>query len=183
MTSLLCTEPRTILILGTGYLGRALAERLREAGHIPLTADIDPQQAIYEADMTDSASMHRLAARIPEPCLIVMCASTRGGGTEAYRNLYTRGAENTLEAFPGKPVIFCSSTSVYGITDGRWVTEEHNVYPPRKKGVFFSRRNRPFWPPREPSYVWRPSTDRDAASWSPTIAPREPRCPATWTDG
>ena len=133
MTSLLCTEPRTILILGTGYLGRALAERLREAGHIPLTADIDPQQAIYEADMTDSASMHRLAARIPEPCLIVMCASTRGGGTEAYRNLYTRGAENTLEAFPGKPVIFCSSTSVYGITDGRWVTEEHNVYPTTEK--------------------------------------------------
>ena len=69
MTSLLCTEPRTILILGTGYLGRALAERLREAGHIPLTADIDPQQAIYEADMTDSASMHRLAARIPAPCI------------------------------------------------------------------------------------------------------------------
>ena len=83
--------------------------------------------------MTDSASMHRLAARIPEPCLIVMCASTRGGGTEAYRNLYTRGAENTLEAFPGKPVIFCSSTSVYGITDGRWVTEEHNVYPTTEK--------------------------------------------------
>ena len=31
MTSLLCTESRTVLILGTGYLGRALAERLREA--------------------------------------------------------------------------------------------------------------------------------------------------------
>ena len=133
MTSLLCTESRTVLILGTGYLGRALAERLREAGHIPLTADIDPKQAIYEADMTDSASMHRLAARIPEPCLIVMCASTRGGGTEDYLRLYTKGAENTLEAFPGKPVIFCSSTSVYGITDGRWVTEEHNVYPTTEK--------------------------------------------------
>ena len=83
--------------------------------------------------MTDSASMHRLAARIPEPCLIVMCASTRGGGTEDYLRLYTKGAENTLEAFPGKPVIFCSSTSVYGITDGRWVTEEHNVYPTTEK--------------------------------------------------
>ena len=100
MTSLLCTEPRTILILGTGYLGRALAERLREAGHIPLTADIDPQQAIYEADMTDSSSMHRLAARIPEPCLIVMCASTRGGGTEAYRNLYTRGRKTRWKHSP-----------------------------------------------------------------------------------
>lgn len=26
MTGLLCTEPRAVLILGTGYLGKALAE-------------------------------------------------------------------------------------------------------------------------------------------------------------
>lgn len=58
-----------------------------------------------------------------------MCASTRGGGEEAYRNLYAHGTRNTLEAFSGTPVIFCSSTAVYGITDGRWITEEHNVYP------------------------------------------------------
>ena len=73
--------------------------------------------------------MQGLAARIPSPQIIVMCASTRGGGEEAYRNLYAHGTRNTLEAFSGTPVIFCSSTAVYGITDGRWITEEHNVYP------------------------------------------------------
>ena len=135
MTGLLCKNPRIVLILGTGYLGKALAESLRKAGHTALTADIDPQKAIYEADVADRASMQGLAARIPSPQIIVMCASTRGGGEEAYRNLYANGTRNTLEAFPGTPVIFCSSTAVYGITDGRWITEEHNVYPSSGKTV------------------------------------------------
>lgn len=67
MTSFLCKNPRVILILGTGYLGKALAESLRKAGHTALTADIDPQKAIYEADVADRASMQGLAARIPSP--------------------------------------------------------------------------------------------------------------------
>ena len=105
MTGLLCKNPRIVLILGTGYLGKALAESLRKAGHTALTADIDPQKAIYEADVADQASMQGLAARIPSPQIIVMCASTRGGGEEAYRNLYAHGTRNTLEAFSGTPVI------------------------------------------------------------------------------
>lgn len=44
MTGLLCKNPRIVLILGTGYLGKALAESLRKAGHTALTADIDPQK-------------------------------------------------------------------------------------------------------------------------------------------
>ena len=82
--------------------------------------------------------MHSLAARIPSPHIIVMCASTRGGSEEAYRSLYIRGTQNTLEAFPGTPVIFCSSTSVYGITDGRWITR--SMYA-RTKGVSGARPN------------------------------------------
>ena len=86
MTGLLCKNPRIVLILGTGYLGKALAESLRKAGHTALTADIDPQKAIYEADVADQASMQGLAARIPSPQIIVMCASTRGGLPQPLRS-------------------------------------------------------------------------------------------------
>ena len=91
MTGILCTEPRAVLILGTGYLGKALAESLRKAGHTALTADIDAQKAIYEADVTEGASMHSLAARIPSPHIIVMCASTRGSLPQP---LHPRNAEH-----------------------------------------------------------------------------------------
>ena len=128
MTGLLCKNPRIVLILGTGYLGKALAESLRKAGHTALTADIDPQKPFTKQTLqTRPPCRGWPPASLPQ--IIVMCASTRGGGEEAYRNLYAHGTRNTLEAFSGTPVIFCSSTAVYGITDGRWITEEHNVYP------------------------------------------------------
>lgn len=183
MTGLLCKNPRIVLILGTGYLGKALAESLRKAGHTALTADIDPQKAIYEADVADRASMQGLAARIPSPQIIVMCASTRGGGEEAYRNLYANGTRNTLEAFPGTPVIFCSSTAVYGITDGRWITEEHNVYPSSGKTGFLFRRNRRSWQREARSSGWEPCTGRAAVFSSPSTSRRGRPSPEPWTDG
>ena len=170
MTGLLCKNPRIVLILGTGYLGKALAESLRKAGHTALTADIDPQKAIYEADVADRASMQGLAARIPSPQIIVMCASTRGGGEEAYRNLYANGTRNTLEAFPGTPVIFCSSTAVYGIT------------PPEKTGFLF-RRNRRSWQREARSSGWEPCTGRAAVFSSPSTSRRGRPSPEPWTDG
>ncbi len=130
MSGFPCKKTRNILILGTGYLGKALAESLRKDTALTvLTADIVPNSAIYHADVTEAEAMFSLASRIPTPHIIVMCVSTCGGSEDAYRRLYIHGLQNVLDAFPRVPIIFCSSTSVYGIKDGRWVTEEHNIYP------------------------------------------------------
>lgn len=134
MTNLLCTQPRTVLILGTGYLGQALAGELHAAGQTALTADLDRGRAMHEANITKADSMLGLAAGMAPPDVVVMCASTRGGSEDAFRSLYMQGVNNVRNAFPSAHLIFCSSTSVYGLTDGRWVTEEHNVYPVSEKG-------------------------------------------------
>lgn len=82
--------------------------------------------------------MQGLAARIPSPQIIVMCADERRRRGSLPQPL-RQGTRNTLEAFPGTPLIFCSSTAVYGITDGRWITEEHNVYPSSVKNGLLIR--------------------------------------------
>ncbi len=142
MSGLLSTTPLTVLILGAGYLGNALAELLTEAGHRAVTVDCNGQ-AMYEADITDAASLYDMATRIPEPDVIVLCAATHGSTDERFYRLYEGGTSFIAEHFKGKRLIYCSSTSVYGVTDGAWVTESHNVYPstPRKAIQIRAERN------------------------------------------
>ena len=172
MTGLLCKNPRIVLILGTGYLGKALAESLRKAGHTALTADIDPQKAIYEADVADQASMQGLVARIPSPQIIVMCASTRGGGEEAYRNLYAHGTRNTLEAFSGRRSSSVpAQPSMESRTDAGLRRNTTFIPPLEKTGCLF-RRNRRFWQRGARSSGWEPCTGRAAVFSSPSTSRR-----------
>ncbi len=136
MKTLISATPRTVLILGAGYLGGALADYLTECGHHAITADCNGH-AMYTVDVRDGDSLLELARCIPSPDAVVLCVSTRGGSVEEYLHLYVEGAALVAECFKGSRLILCSSTAVYGVTDGAWVTEEHNVYPasPRKAAL------------------------------------------------
>lgn len=145
MTGLLCKNPRIVLILGTGYLGKALAESLRKAGHTALTADIDPQKAIYEADVADQASMQGLAARIPSP-RSSSCAPARGEAERkptATFTLMERGTrwkpfpERRSSSVPAQP-------SMESRTDAGLRRNTTFIPPLEKTGCLF-RRNRRFW--------------------------------------
>ena len=65
---------------------------------------------------------------------IIHSASSRGGDVNQYRRVYLEGAQNLLDIFPGTPLLFSSSTSVYAQKDGAWVGEADTAEPVRETG-------------------------------------------------
>ena len=61
--------------------------------------------------------------------LIIHCAATRGGGVDGYRAVYLEGCRNLLARFSNTPIIFTSSTSVYGQRDHSEVSETSPANP------------------------------------------------------
>ncbi|MDG2122791.1 MAG: NAD-dependent epimerase/dehydratase family protein, partial [Verrucomicrobiales bacterium] len=129
-----------ILIAGVGYIGAALAEKLRSDQHPVITANRNrlprfSQSLDFECDISDPASVARLRAAMPRPPdTIINCASSGRGGADAYRKVYLEGTRNLLENFPGARLVFTSSTSVYAQTDGSQVDEKSATQPPRETG-------------------------------------------------
>jgi nucleoside-diphosphate-sugar epimerase len=135
-----------LLLLGHGYLGQAISREFLAAGwHVTAISrhgdSLDPQSAIRNpqllelaCDLTSSSDVAALVTRISPPDLLIHCASSGRGGADAYRSIYLDGCRHLLHAFPGIPLIFTSSTSVYAQTDGSEVTEESPAEPDRDTG-------------------------------------------------
>lgn len=131
-----------LLLCGHGYIGRETSRRFLERGWkvtaVSRSADdsAEPRPGLDErvADLASGESIRELAASIPAPDFIVHCASSGRGGAEAYRAVYLGGCRHLLDVFPGVPLLFTSSTSVYAQTDGSEVTEESPADPDRETG-------------------------------------------------
>jgi len=129
---------KSVLIIGHGYLGSALAEQLWSTG-TPLvavnrgTGSARPYPLI-SGDVSAIESLRCLPGLLPfsRPDVIVHCASSSRGGAAAYRAVFIDGLKNLREVFPGVPVIFTSSSSVYGQTDGSVVDETSTTSPDRE---------------------------------------------------
>jgi len=129
-----------ILIAGCGYVGQATADLFHAAGWTvegwtrsaesaaKLSAKPYPVYAINVADRD------QVYARDGTFDAVIHCASSRGGGLDAYRQVYLNGARSLLDRFAGSKVIFTSSTSVYAQRDGSWVTEKSETKPARETG-------------------------------------------------
>lgn len=130
-----------VLIIGCGYVGAALGEKLAAQGHHVwgmrrnpdnLPDSIKPLRAdVHDKDLGDL---------LPEGLDFIFYTLSSGGGGEAgYRAAYADGPKNLLEAIDKKGenpkrIFFTSSTAVYAQTDGGRVDEESPTQPTHYAG-------------------------------------------------
>jgi len=127
-----------ILIAGCGYVGEATADLFHSAGwnvegwvHSNESASRLSAKP-YSIRAVDISQRGEVAKHGEEFDAVIHCASSGGGDTEAYREIYLNGARHLLETFPKANILFTSSTSVYAQRDGSWVTEESEAKPIRE---------------------------------------------------
>jgi nucleoside-diphosphate-sugar epimerase len=129
-----------ILIAGCGYVGQATGDLFHAAGwavegwtHSAKSAArlSTKPYPVYGVDIADQAQIQARAGAFDA---VIHCASSSGGGVEAYRQIYLNGARNLLVRFSGSQMLFTGSTSVYAQSDGSWVTEESETKPAREEG-------------------------------------------------
>jgi nucleoside-diphosphate-sugar epimerase len=132
-----------VLIIGCGFLGEATAELFSSRGNrvLGLVRSEDTLAALagraFDAaacDVTDQSSVAALIPRLHGIPVAVYCVSSGRGGADTYAAVYRDGLRRVLENWAPRRMIFVSSTSVYGQTDGSWVTEESPAIPERETG-------------------------------------------------
>jgi nucleoside-diphosphate-sugar epimerase len=119
-----------LLLIGHGYLGQAVTRGFRENGWQVAATSLSGDHGTIPCDVGNPDDV----ARLPKADFIVHCAASGRGGAEAYQRVYVDGCRNLVETFPGVPLLFTSSTSVYAQTDGSVVTEESPAVPDRETG-------------------------------------------------
>lgn len=129
------------LIAGHGYVGTVLAQTLHNEGAAvtALNRSSTPNTTDYPVvivDISDDSDLASAAANLgTQPEVIIHCAASgRGGGVEAYEAVYVEGMKNLQKNFPGIPIIFTSSTGVYGQNNGVTVSETSETEPGRETG-------------------------------------------------
>lgn len=117
------------LVIGHGYLGAALRQLLASSDYTVATADI--RCTCESGDKAESPPSEA-------PCAVFVCVSTAGMPPDKAAAVYAQGVPALCHAlqvhFAIMPrVVLCSSTALYGVTDGSVVTELCAVNPATPK--------------------------------------------------
>ncbi len=130
-----------VLIVGCGYLGRRAADVWLEAGHSVSALTRSPRNAEELAacgiqpvigDVTEPATL----APLPDADVLLFAVGFDRSAAPSKQEVYVDGLRNTLRAIEGRVgrVLYVSSTSVYGQSDGSWVDEDSASEPTSEGG-------------------------------------------------
>src|SRR3954469_3759638 len=126
------------LVIGCGYVGTPLAERLVELGHEVWGVRRTPESAAelekigvkpFAADISQPGALDALPGNFD---WVVNLVSSDKGGPAEYRQVYLEGNRNLIEwvrQHPVKKIVYTSSTSVYAQNDGSSVKETSPAEP------------------------------------------------------
>ncbi len=127
-----------LLLIGHGYLGQAITREFRDHGWEAAATSLSGGDSTISCDVGNPEDV----ANLPHADFIVHCAASGRGGAEAYQRVYVDGCRNLAGKFPGVPLLFTSSTSVYAQTDGSVVPEESEALPDRETGYLLLEAER-----------------------------------------
>jgi nucleoside-diphosphate-sugar epimerase len=127
-----------LLLIGNGYLGQAITREFRENGGLVSAVTLSGEEGSIRCDVGLAGDVKQL----PQADFIIHCAASGRGGVAAYQHVYVDGCRNLCDAFPGTPLLFTSSTSVYAQTDGSTVTETSPAIPDRETGALLLEAER-----------------------------------------
>jgi len=127
-----------VLIVGCGYVGLPLGAELARRGHkvFGLRRGVTSSGALADCGITPitaDVTQREQVFGIPGPFdWVINTVSSTKGGVDEYRAVYLEGTRNLIAWLAGQPplkFVGVSSTSVYGQTDGSWVTEDSVTAP------------------------------------------------------
>lgn len=134
------TEPKSILIVGCGYVGR-VAARLFHASGWQVTGvtrsgrPLEEPFPLVACDITEPEQV----AKLPRTDAVIDCVSSSHGDAADYERVYFQGAKNLLEILKPSSFVFTSSTSVYSQSDEVLVDENSPVVPDRETSRILRR--------------------------------------------
>lgn len=120
-------QPKTALIVGTGYLGRRVARRWVAAGiHVHGTTRSQTKADELRAENIIPViwDVNQEHGSLPPVQTVLYCVGFDRSAGQSRTDVYVNGLRNTLAHLP-KPgrLIYISSTGVYGDHAGAWVDE------------------------------------------------------------
>jgi nucleoside-diphosphate-sugar epimerase len=127
-----------VIVFGAGFVGKPLCHLLKGAGHDVIPVVRHEADGFSACDITDPRALKNLRGEVGQVDAMVHCASSSKRGNEdritRYRAVYLEACRNMIRVFSPARLVFASSSSVYGQTDGTVVDESSSAEPSAETG-------------------------------------------------